>query len=90
MQYPALDPTLWRPAVRLDSSSAFRYGRSAHLAAVASEATKTSATTLPVPRCPRADYLDGFAFRQEFRRRGLSVVSETFRPRRRAHVAQAA
>ena len=90
MQYPALDPTLRLPAVRHDSSSAFRYGRSAHLAAAASEATRISATPLPAPRCQRADYLDGFAFRQEFRRRGLFVVSEAYRPRRRAHVAPAA
>jgi hypothetical protein len=84
MRYSALDPAFRLPAVRPDSSRAYRYTPLAHLTAVSPEASKPVPTTTAAPRCARTDYLHGFAFRLELRRRGLLPVPETLRPRRRA------
>lgn len=84
MRYTGLDTAFRLPAVRPDSSSAFRYHRAAHISAAASEVTKTSPTTSATPCCPRAAYLHGFTFREELRNRGLLVVPAEMRPKRRA------
>lgn len=83
MRYPALDPAFRLPGLHKNSSSGFRYTRSTHLTAVSRESSKPSPTTAPEPRCARTDYLHGFAFRLELRRRGLLTVTDATRPRRR-------
>ena len=90
MRYPGLDTASRLPAVRPDSSNAFRYHRAAHISAAASEATKTSPTTSATPCCPRAAYLHGFTFREELRSRGLLVVPAAMRPKRRAAASRVA
>ena len=90
MRYTGLDTAFRLPAVRTDSSSAFRYHRASHVSAAASEATKTSPTTSAGPRCPRAAYLHGFTFREELRNRGLLGVPAAMRPRRRAAASREA
>lgn len=90
MRYSGLDTALRLPSVSPTSSSAFRYHRAAHLSAAASEATRTSPTTSAAPRCPRTDYLHGFTFREELRRRGLLVLTGDMRARRRARAPLAA
>ena len=84
MRYSGLDTAFRLPSGSPTTSSAFRYHRAAHLSAAASEATRTSGTTSAPPRCPRSDYLHGFRVREELRHRGLLVVTDDMRARRRA------
>jgi hypothetical protein len=71
MRYAALDLSAGLPHVRPDSSRAYAYTRSAHLAAIGREASKTLASTAAAPACGRTEYLRGFVVREELRRRGL-------------------
>lgn len=84
MRYLGLDLATGLPAARPDSSSAFAYGRAAHLAAVREEAVKAGPTTAGPRRCARTEYLHGFTVRDELRRRGLLDRPEHLRGRRRA------
>jgi hypothetical protein len=84
MRYLGLDLAAGLPAARSNSSSAFAYGRSAHLAAVSGEAVKAGPTTAAPRRCARTEYLHGFSVREELRRRGLLNRPEHLRGRRRA------
>lgn len=84
MRYHALDLAAGLPAARPASSSAFAYGRTAHLAAVREEAVKAGPTAASPRRCARTEYLHGFTVRHELRRRGLLDGPQHLRGRRRA------
>lgn len=84
MRCAALDLDARLPSAAPDSSRAYGYGLGAHLAATRAEAAKRGPTTAAPRRCGRADYLAGFTVRSELRRRGLLIVPDHLRARRRA------
>jgi hypothetical protein len=84
MQYAMLDLESRLPEAGPTSSRAFRYTRAAHEAASLAEAGSRPPTTVPAHRCPRTEYLLGFAVRAEMRRAGLLLQPAHLRPRRRA------
>jgi hypothetical protein len=84
MPYAMLDLGSRLPEAGPASSRAFRYTRAAHQAASLSEVGTRGPTTASPARCPRAEYLLGFAVRAEMRRAGLLLQPAHLRPRRRA------